>query len=249
MLSHVSSLIFGVILGLTLLVLPGMALLRMCVPARTLGFLCRVAVAPGITIAFCVLLFTWCDLISLKLGPLTSWLLIVSALFILLFVGRARRSWLAMWLVAESRQRMERVLYWKLRRVPTSEWLAAAALVVTLTILLVVRFNSTWGWCVPPGFDTPQHTLIVQLLLDHHGLFKSWAPYNDAETPSVVWRSACAVGPGRPSPRMQRANKDETGSPLISSLQDENPRPKPRGNKLPDIGDQLRSRELTYSVK
>ncbi len=60
--------------------------------------------------------------------------------------------------------------------------LLAAALIVTLTSLLVVRFHATWGWCVPPGFDTAQHTMIVQLLLDHHGLFKSWAPYNDAET-------------------------------------------------------------------
>jgi hypothetical protein len=176
--ANVSSLILYVLLGLALLLLPGMALLRMCVPARTLGFVCRLAVAPGITIALCVLLFTWCDLISLKLGPLTSWLLVVSALFILLFVRSARRSLLT----GEKGKRMKRVLYWKLSRVPISEWCAAAALVVTLTILLIVRFNTTWGWCVPPGFDTAQHTIIVQLLLDHHGLFKSWAPYNDAET-------------------------------------------------------------------
>jgi hypothetical protein len=179
---HLSSLIFSVLLGLALLLLPGMALLRICVPMRTLGFLCRVAVAPGITIALCVLLFTWCNLISLTLGPVTSWLLIVSALFILLFVGRARRSWLTMCLGAESRKRMARVLGWKLRRVPTSEWWVVAALVLILAILLVVRFNSTWDWCVPPGVDTAHHTMIVQLLLDHHGLFQSWAPYNDAET-------------------------------------------------------------------
>ena len=176
--ANVSILILNVLLGLALLLLPGIALLRMCVPARALGFVCRLAVAPGITIALCVLLFTWCDLISLKLGPLASWLLIVSALLILLLVRPARRSLLTV----ESRKRMKRVLCWKLSRVPMSEWGAAAALIVTLTILLIVRFNATWGWCVPPGFDTAQHTIIVQLLLDHHGLFKSWAPYNNAET-------------------------------------------------------------------
>src|SRR3981189_3564293 len=123
--ANVSILILNVLLGLALLLFPGMALLRICVPARALGFVCRLAVAPGITIALCVLLFTWCDLVSLKLGPLTSWLLIVSALFILLFVRPVRRSLLT----GESRKRMKGILYWKLRRVPTSEWCAAAALV------------------------------------------------------------------------------------------------------------------------
>jgi hypothetical protein len=179
---HLSSLIFSVLLGLALLLLPGMALLRVCVPPRALRLVRRLVLAPGVTIALCVLLFTWCDLLSLRLGPVTPWLLMVSALFILLFVRRGRRSCLTMCFVPESRRRMKRVLSWKLRRVPASEWLAAAGLIVTLTIFLVVRFNSTWGWCVPPGFDTAHHTMIVQLLLDHHGLFKSWAPYNDAET-------------------------------------------------------------------
>ncbi len=179
---QVSSVILGVLLGWALLLLPGMALLRICVPARVLGPLCRLAIAPGITIALCVLLFTWCDLVSVKFGSVASWSLIFSALFILLFVGKGQRSRLAGWFRGESRRRLKRVLCWKLQRIPVSEWLAAAALCVTFTILLVVRFNATWTWCVPPGVDTPQHTMIVQLLLDHHGLFSSWAPYNDAET-------------------------------------------------------------------
>jgi hypothetical protein len=180
--ANFSSLILNVLIGLALLLLPGMALLRICLPVRALGLVCRLAIAPGITIAFCVLLLTWCNLVSLRLGPLTSWLLIIGALFILLFVRPVGASTLAICFWGESGKRVRRILRWRLRRVPISEWFATSALVAILTILLVVRFNATWGWCVPPGIDTAQHTIIVQLLLDHHGLFQSWAPYNDAQT-------------------------------------------------------------------
>ena len=44
---------------------------------------------------------------------------------------------------------------------------------------------------------------------------------NDADAPSVVWPSACAVGPDVHHQVCERANKDETGSHRISSLQDE----------------------------
>jgi hypothetical protein len=154
----------GVLLGLALLLLPGMALLRICLAGRRLNFISRLALAPGITIAFCVLLFTWADIFSVKLGPLSSWLMVAASLLVLLFVRR------------------DRLFYGRWRRSLPDEWFAAAALVVMLTILLAVRFKATWGWCVPSGYDTAQHTLIVQLLLEHHGLFQSWAPYNDAQT-------------------------------------------------------------------
>jgi hypothetical protein len=51
-------------------------------------------------------------------------------------------------------------------------------LFVTLTILLIMRFNATWGG----AFRLVRYraTIIVQLLLDHHGLFKS-ETYNDAK--------------------------------------------------------------------
>jgi hypothetical protein len=139
----------------------------------------RLALAPGITIAFCVLLFTWADIFSVRLGPLTSWLLVVGSLFVLLFLRRGRLFYFT---GGGDRKRMQRVLSWRLQRSFADEWFAAAALVVMLAILLAVRFKATWGWCVPPGYDTAQHTLIVQLLLEHHGLFQSWAPYNDAQT-------------------------------------------------------------------
>lgn len=169
MFSNAGSLIFYLFLALALLLLPGMALLRLCVPRRSLGVVCRLCLAPGLTIALAVLLFTWCNLLSLQLGALSSWLLVAGALLVLLFFSPVFPS---------SPDDSDS----KNPQGTGSDWLAGTALLVTLVVLLIVRFKSTWGWCVPPGFDTAQHTIIVQLLLDHHGLFQSWAPYNDAET-------------------------------------------------------------------
>jgi hypothetical protein len=169
---HVGRAIFALFLGSALLLLPGFALLRLCLARRGPDLISRVALAPGITIAFSVLLFTWSDLFSIKLGPLISWLLLGGSLLVLLFGFRAgRRS-----------NHLPQILSRNFRGMRVEEWFAAAALALMLVIVLIVRFRSTWNWVVPPGYDTAQHTIIVQLLLDHHGLFQSWAPYNEAET-------------------------------------------------------------------
>lgn len=166
-----SSLIFSALLAIVLLVLPGFALLRICVPTRELGFISRLTLAPGVTTALSVLIFTWSKVFGLKLGPVTPWLMMAVAVLALL-VDRRRGTW----------RLANRISRRRLRRIPIGEWLAGVALVVVLAALLIVRFNSTRGWLVPPGIDSPHHTVIVQLLLEHHGLFDSWAPYSDAET-------------------------------------------------------------------
>jgi hypothetical protein len=166
-----SSLIFGALLAIALLVLPGFTLLRLCVASRELGFISRLTLAPGITTALCVLMFAWGEHFGLKFGPITPWLVMAAAALGLL-VDRRRGTW----------RLANQISCRRLRRVPIGDWLAGVALVSALAVLLIVRFNSTRGWVVPPGIDSPHHTLIVQLLLEHHGLFSSWAPYSDAET-------------------------------------------------------------------
>lgn len=165
-----STFIFATLLGMGLVVLPGFALLRLCLPGRTLGFLSRVTIAPGLTVAICVVLFAWCETVGLKLGPALPWGLIAAS-GLSLFVRRQQGRW--------------RLAYPTFRnflaRGTTDDWLAGALLVTILAVLLVVRFHSTRDWIVPPGVDSAQHTVIVQLLLDNHGLFQSWAPYSDAE--------------------------------------------------------------------
>lgn len=171
MAASLSSLIFGALLAIVFLVLPGFALLRLCVPERELGFISRLTLAPGVTTAFCVLMFAWGKIVGLKFGPVTPWLMIAGAICILT-LRRTQGTWT---LAIPSSLR-------RLGRVSIGEWLAGLALAAILAVLLVVRLKSTLGWIAPPGLDSPHHTVIVQLLLEHHGLFDSWSPYSDAET-------------------------------------------------------------------
>jgi hypothetical protein len=169
--ANVASVILNVLLALALLLLPGLALLRATVPTRLLDLVSRVAIAPGITTALTVLIFTWCEAIGIKSGPFLPWIFIIGSVLVLLFVrpeGARRRSFV--------------IDLDRLRRIPISEWLASVALMGIVLIFFLVRFAAARGWCVPPGVDTAQHTTIVQLLIEHHGLFQSWAPYSDGET-------------------------------------------------------------------
>ena len=159
--NSVGEVFLAVIAALALLLLPGMALLRWCVPPRRLDLVSRLSLAPGVTIAFCILLFTWCKLLGLKLPPLTPWILIALAgVGYCLAGGNPSRR----------------------QPAPLHAWVPHVALGLLLAILLITRFQATWGWSVPPGIDSPQHSLIVQLLLEHRGLFDSWGPSSDAET-------------------------------------------------------------------
>lgn len=171
MCSSTGDILFYLVPGFLLIVLPGLAVLRLVAgQLPSVSLLSRITIAPGITIAVIALSFVWCDLCHLHPGPALPWILLIGAVLILVFVRQNRVSF----------PRRKDVVA-SLKKTALSEWLAAAALVGVLTILLVVRLRSTWDWCVPPGIDTAQHTVITQLLIEHNGLFKSWAPYADAE--------------------------------------------------------------------
>ena len=138
-----------------LLFFPGFSLLRVC--ASRLDLVSRIVLAPGVTIAVATLLFLWAEVFSVKLGWPVPWILLVLSLL-------AFMQW---------RPHLPAV---------RENWLGYATLVALFLLLLIVRFYSTRDWIVPPGVDSAQHAIIVQLLLDHHGLFQSWAPYSDTET-------------------------------------------------------------------
>ena len=124
---------------------------------RRLDLISRIVLAPGVTIAIATLLFLWAEVFSFQLGWPAPWIVLVLSL--LAFVQR--------------RPHLQSV---------RENWLGYVTLVLLFLLLLVVRFYSTRDWIVPPGVDSAQHAIIVQLLLDHHGLFQSWAPYSDSET-------------------------------------------------------------------
>jgi|GEM_PF-2976031 len=126
-----SSLIFGALLAIALLVLPGFTLLRLCVPSRELGFISRLTLAPGITTALCVLMFAWGERFGLKFGPITPWLVMTAAALGLL-VDRRRGTW----------RFANQISCRRLRRVPIGDWLAGVALVAALGVVLTVVYLS-----------------------------------------------------------------------------------------------------------
>jgi hypothetical protein len=148
-------LIPSTIVALIILLLPGLAFLQLCLAREQVTLLSRLAIAPGITTAFMTLLLTWCQLCHLPFGPAGAWSILLAAAMILLV---------------------------KRNGATENELWPALTLIALLGLLLFVRAYAVRDCLVPPGIDSAQHAVIVQLLRDHHGLFQSWAPYDEAET-------------------------------------------------------------------
>ncbi len=149
------------------ILLPGAALLSWLQPARTkspgeaLDFL---VLAATLSLALPSLLLLAARLLGLKLGPPAVWgLLLVSA-----FALVARR-------IASRRSPRDEATRSRPRQKADWAWIVAVPVVVGLAAavrLLVVRSLE-----IPLWGDSVQHTAIVQLILDHGGLFESWLPY------------------------------------------------------------------------
>ena len=56
------------------------------------------------------------------------------------------------------------------------------ALLIVLALIVFTRFWVIRSLDLPMGWDSYQHTMIAQLLVDHGGLFSSWQPYTDLTT-------------------------------------------------------------------
>jgi len=153
----VAHFILCVLGALIVLLLPGFALVRFAIAREKLSLLSQLTIAPGVTIALTTLLIVWLRVLHLPIGPIGAWLILLLS-FSLLFFGKKQND----------------EVNWDL-------W-PALTLATLLGILLLVRVNATRDFIVAPGIDSAQHTVIVQLLRDHRGLFQSWAPYDAAET-------------------------------------------------------------------
>lgn len=151
-------------LGVGLLIIPGLAVLAAGVGRAEMSWGTRLACAPGVTIAGCVVVFTWARVLDVGLGTWTPWMLLAGAAAFLWW--RRAATW-SDWRVKFGRLTME-------------QWFAGAALFLLLGGHLLVRLRVTHGWVVPPGIDSAHHTMIVQLLLEHSGLFDSWEPFDEA---------------------------------------------------------------------
>jgi hypothetical protein len=150
-----------------LFILPGWALLRVLWPDPLSGGE-RWGLAGGLSLALYPLLLLWTDLLSRHPGPAFAWVPPLAALVILAwkrrFAGR-RRS----------------IPLFKPSDGNTSIY-PDLALVVLVGLIFFNRLYGIRSLEVPLWGDSYQHAVIVQLLLDHGGLFNSWLPYAPYES-------------------------------------------------------------------
>lgn len=147
-------------LALFLYILPGWGLLRWGWRNNPLNWGEQLGLATSLSLALYPLVTLWFYQAGLHPGPSVGWAL--------------GGMGLALWLWSQH----ERLLRWPSARL----WLhwrtapdyayAALIIVLVLTRLLPIRTMVAPAWG-----DSVHHTLIVQLMLDHGGLFQSWAPY------------------------------------------------------------------------
>jgi len=163
------------LLALLLFLTPGYALLSLLAPDAQFDLPQRLLLSAGLTVAAAPLLMLYTSLVGVRLGKGG----------VVLVVGLSTGYWVL------------GIGYWVLRTVheslipntrypipntqpPTPNQLSLLALIAILSV--ATRLLLIQNLVAPMWGDSVHHTMIVQLLVDHGGLFDSWAPYAPLRT-------------------------------------------------------------------
>lgn len=147
-------------LALFLYILPGWGLLRWSWRTSTLSWGEQVGLAASLSLALYPLVTLWSYQLGLRPGPLIGWFL----------GGLGLALWLWSW--------RGRPLCWPAARLRLGwQYAPDYAYMVLVVVLVLTRLLPIRTMVAPAWGDSVHHTLIVQLILDHGGLFQSWAPY------------------------------------------------------------------------
>lgn len=151
--------------ALILWVLPGMAVIAWLWHDHRLTIAEHIGVAWGIGAALPPLLLSLAHVAGLPWNGWTtlSYVFLMAAAWVAAFWRRNRQTPTA----TAERQMLA---------MPAPAW-AAVLCVALLALALVARLYTTRDMLVGANVDNYHHTLIVQLLVDHGGLFQSWEPY------------------------------------------------------------------------
>jgi len=161
--------------GLFLYILPGWAVLTIFGIDRLANFREKFALSAGTSLALYPVLFLAAWTLGIAPGPIFAWGPgLAAAVFIgaRTFVAWRKRA------PAGLRPMPQEPDAPKLRPLITPP----AAFWVVLTAVFATRMIAVRGMTAPAWGDSVQHTFIVRLILDHGGLFQSWAPYAPVES-------------------------------------------------------------------
>ncbi len=151
--------------GILLLVLPGWGGLSWLLPGwERYGGFEKFMLSISFTLALIPIIFLWADIVHLPLGiwlPITM----VSAGLILLLI----KNWRG--LTRKPKVRNLRSV------IQGQDIIFSGVLFVVIAGLILSRFWVIRNLELPLWGDSYHHSLIVQLLDDHQGLFKDWLPY------------------------------------------------------------------------
>src|SRR5262249_49884343 len=156
-------------LAALLFVVPGWALLAWLWPrSHELSWGEQLGLAVGFSLALYPILFLWTNLVGLRLGWLYAAL--PAALGLVALGARLVRRWSA----------TPPVLHWPDWRSPHSA--PDLAFVGLALLIFYTRFWAVRDLLLPLWGDSYQHTVILQLMIDHGGLFDSWLPYAELQS-------------------------------------------------------------------
>jgi hypothetical protein len=152
--------------GLLFFSLPGWGVLNWCLPGwQRYDWLEKLWFSCCFTLALIPIVFLWAKIFKL---PLSIWLAIVLALLGLGLIV------LKNWKTIERLKHLHFELNYK-----KADFLFYFILIFIIFGLIFTRFWVVRNLDLPLWGDSYHHSLIVQLLDDHHGLFDDWLPYAD----------------------------------------------------------------------
>jgi hypothetical protein len=167
--------IFQILLSGLLFILPGWALLSgLWTDWSENAFFSKIALAGGMSFALYSLLMLFTDWVGLRLGAFYAWIPVLAGGGYLFW---RHRQGIASWIRSPLKRFQTQWKVWK-ERIDGQ----ALTLFLVATLILLLRFWHIRNLQIPLLGDSYQHTMIVQLMLEHQGLFQSWLPYAPYES-------------------------------------------------------------------
>lgn len=162
-----STLIVALAATIYLYLLPGLALLDLLWTRRDLDWGDRVGLAAGLSVVVYPIILLASYVVGIAPGAALAWTPGSVGLLILAANWGRRRT----------HPRADIGEKWDLAKISSPDLLPPLLLLGSLLLLLGIRLWSVREMVAPAWGDSVQHTFIVQLILDHGGLFQSWQPY------------------------------------------------------------------------